>query len=80
MRDPTDEFDLPDHLTWQMNMAVDHNEVSRDAKGILGETFIPTRDANGKPIMAGMAAIRGQQEHYRVSGALGTDFVQAGHI
>lgn len=27
MRDPTDQFDLPDHLTWQMNMAVDHNEV-----------------------------------------------------
>ena len=28
MRDPTDQFDLPDHLTWQMNMAVDHNEVN----------------------------------------------------
>lgn len=27
MRDPTDQYDLPDHLTWQMNMAVDHNEV-----------------------------------------------------
>ena len=28
MRDPTDQYDLPDHVTWQMNMAVDHNEVS----------------------------------------------------
>lgn len=26
-RDPTGRLDLPDHLTWQMNMAVDHNEV-----------------------------------------------------
>ncbi|CAM9909083.1 unnamed protein product, partial [Ectocarpus sp. 6 AP-2014] len=80
MRDPTDKYDLPDHLTWQMNMAVDHNEVSRSAKGILGETFIPTRDVNGKQIMAGMEAIRGQQEHYRVEGALGTDFVQDGRV
>ena len=37
-------------------------QVSRDAKGILGETFVPTRDARGKPIMTGMAAIRGTQE------------------
>lgn len=28
MRDPTDQYDLPDHLTWQMNMAIDHNDVS----------------------------------------------------
>lgn len=28
MRDPTDQFDLPDHLTWQMNLAIDHNNVS----------------------------------------------------
>lgn len=26
-RDPTDQYDIPDHLTWQMNMAVDQNEV-----------------------------------------------------
>ena len=62
MRDPTDRFDLPDHLTWQMNMGVEHNALSRDAQGILGETFIPTRDADGMPIMAGMEAIRGHQE------------------
>ena len=42
MRDPTDQYDLPDHVTWQMNMAVDHNEVRpsddrqlcRDAKDV----------------------------------------------
>lgn len=28
MRDPTDRYDLPDHLTWQMNMAIDDNDVS----------------------------------------------------
>ncbi|CAM9891405.1 unnamed protein product [Ectocarpus fasciculatus] len=79
MRDPTDQFDLPDHLTWQMNMAVDHNEVSHAAKGILGETFVPTRDASGKPIMTGMDAIRGTEEDYRVEGPLGMDFVQDAH-
>lgn len=62
MRDPTDHFDLPDHITWQMNMGVDHNDVSRAARGILGETFVPTLDANGNQIMSGMEAIRGQQE------------------
>eukprot|EP00752_Nemacystus_decipiens_P004153 g3800.t2 len=61
-RDPTDQYDLPDHLTWQMNMAVDHYEINRDAKGVLGETFVVTRDANGNPIMTGMEAIRGKQE------------------
>eukprot|EP00903_Cladosiphon_okamuranus_P011805 g11093.t1 len=80
MRDPTDRYDLPDHLTWQMNMAIDHKEVSHDAKGVLGETFVPTRDANGQPIMSGMEAIRGKQEDYRVEGALGREFVQDGHI
>jgi len=62
MRDPTDSFDLPDHTTWQMNMAVDHNEVSLEASGVLGETLVPTRDDSGMPIMHGMGAIRGTQE------------------
>eukprot|EP00752_Nemacystus_decipiens_P008269 g7394.t1 len=63
-RDPTDQYDLPDHLTWQMNMAIDHTEVNRDARGVLGETFVATRDASGKPIMTGMEAIRGTQEDF----------------
>ncbi|CAM9207570.1 unnamed protein product [Ectocarpus sp. 13 AM-2016] len=79
MRDPTDRFDLPDHLTWQMNLAVHHEDVSHDAKGILGQTFVPTRDAEGKPIMTGLEAIRGTEEEYRVDGALGVDFVQDAH-
>lgn len=37
-------------------------QISRDGKGVLGETFVPTRDANGKPIMVGMEAIRGKQD------------------
>lgn len=62
MRDPTDQLDLPDHLTWQMNLAINHRDVSHDATGVLGETAIPTRDDNGNPIMIGMASIRGSQE------------------
>ena len=61
MRDPTDQFDLPDHLTWQMNMAIDHNDISRDAQGILGETFVPTLDNDGNKIMHGMESIRGTE-------------------
>ena len=61
MRDPTDKFDLPDHLTWQMNMAIDHNDISRDAQGILGETFVPTLDNDGNKIMHGMESIRGTE-------------------
>ena len=62
MRDPTDKFDLPDHLTWQMNMAIDQYRLSYRAQGIIGETFVPTRDANGDMIMHGMEAIRGDEE------------------
>ena len=62
MRDPTDQYDLPDHLAWQMNLAIDHNDVSPNATGILGETRVPTRDHSGAPIMHGMGAIRGEQE------------------
>lgn len=62
MRTPTDQYDLPDHLTWQMNVAIDQNDVSLEAKGVLGETIVPRRDAAGNRIMAGMEAIRGEQE------------------
>ena len=62
MRDPTDQFDLPEHLTWQMNVAVDHHDVSLEATGVLGETVVPTVDASGKPIMHGLKAIRGSQD------------------
>ena len=62
MRDPTDRFDLPDHITWQMNLAIDHKNLSLDATGILGETLVPTLNEKGKPIMKGMDSIRGTQE------------------
>ena len=62
MRDPTDQFDLPDHLSWQINMAIDHSDISLNATGILGETLVPTVNADGAPIMQGVDAIRGAQE------------------
>lgn len=62
-RDPTDRFDLPDHRTWQMNLAVDHHDIDASmAKGILGETLVPTLDDRGQPIMTGIDSIRGSQE------------------
>eukprot|EP00903_Cladosiphon_okamuranus_P022369 g20573.t1 len=79
MRDPTDRFDLPDHLTWQQNIAIDDDELGLDATGILGETLVPTLNEEGMPIMHGMEAIRGSQEHYRVEGPLGTSFAQDSH-
>lgn len=62
MRDPTDMYDLPDHLTWQMNLAIERNDIGRHATGVLGETSVPTVDGSGKPIMKGMEAIRGTHE------------------
>eukprot|EP00752_Nemacystus_decipiens_P009958 g8881.t1 len=76
MRDPTDRFDLPEHLTWQMNVAIDHHDVSVEATGVLGETVVPVVDANGRLVMKGMEAIRGSQEDYRVAGALETVFAR----
>lgn len=62
VRDPTDRFDIPDHITWQMNLAIDHNDVSLDATGILGETLVRTLDGSGNLIMQGMESICGSQE------------------
>eukprot|EP00903_Cladosiphon_okamuranus_P020891 g19184.t1 len=76
MRDPTDQYDLPDHLTWQMNVAVNQNDVSLQATGVLGETIKLRRDAAGKKIMTGMEAIGGEQEDYRVGGPLQMFFAQ----
>ncbi|CAN0061462.1 unnamed protein product [Ectocarpus sp. 4 AP-2014] len=49
------------------------------ARGILGETVVPTMNGDGKPIMQGMDSIRGSQEDYRVDGPLGTAFVLDAH-
>lgn len=59
MRDST--IDLPNHVTWQMNIAIDDIDAGLDAKGILGETVVPTRDASGNRIMHGVECIRGVQ-------------------
>ncbi|CAN0541229.1 unnamed protein product [Ectocarpus sp. 12 AP-2014] len=74
MRDPSDRFDLPDHLTWQMNLVVGNIDVNWDATGILGETQVPTLDTDGHPIVQGMEAIRGSEEDYHVEGPLETAF------
>eukprot|EP00903_Cladosiphon_okamuranus_P020829 g19129.t1 len=84
MRDPTDTMDLPDHVTWQMNLAIDSNtgdsvvcadgSIVPAAKGILGETSVPTQDEDGEPIMEGMESIRGTTEQYRVEGPLSIEF------
>eukprot|EP00903_Cladosiphon_okamuranus_P010586 g10010.t1 len=76
MRDPTDQYDLPDHRTWQMNLALEHNGLSSGASGILGETQVPTVNADGHPIMKGMESIRGTPEDYRVEGSLDIFFAQ----
>lgn len=67
-RDATDRFDLPDYMTWQMNLAIDHTDVTHEATGVLGETFVPTRDAGGDVIMHGMGAIRGQHQDCELNG------------
>lgn len=36
-------------------------QVDNSASGILGETFEPTLDSDGNPIMSGMEAIRGKE-------------------
>ncbi|CAM9915773.1 unnamed protein product [Ectocarpus sp. 13 AM-2016] len=77
MRDPTDRFDLPDHLTWQMNLAFDHLDLNPEATGILGETLVPTLDLDGNPIMQGMASIRGIEDDYLVEGPVDTEFAAA---
>ncbi|CAM9823855.1 unnamed protein product [Ectocarpus fasciculatus] len=77
VRDPTDRFDIPDHLTWQMNLSLDRFGLGLDATGILGETQEPTLDANGQPIMQGMAAIRGVEDDYLVEGPLDSVFAAA---
>lgn len=43
-------------------------QVNHGAKGILGETFVPTRGVSGSAIMTGMEAIRGTQEDCKFFG------------
>lgn len=39
-RDPTDQFDLPDHVTWQMNMGIDHHDVSGPCHMVATDTLV----------------------------------------
>ena len=52
-----------DHVKAKIiDLAIDRIDVSPNATDILGETQKPTLDANGSPIMQGMASIRGAQD------------------
>lgn len=61
-RDPTDQLDLPNHLAWQVNHTIEHDNMNLEATGIIGETVVPTVDEGGKPVIQGAEAIRGKQE------------------
>lgn len=78
-RDPTDQFDLPDHLTHQMNLGLSRVILGNFPEGILGETATIRTGNKRVPIMTGISAISGNEEDYKVEGALGTSFVKTSH-
>lgn len=75
MRDPTDQFDLPDHLTFQMNISIERAVLRDSPQGVLGGTVRPTFDATGGEIKMGIGAIVGTEEDYRVTGPFENDFI-----
>lgn len=74
MRDPTDRFDLPDHITHQMNLGLSRTNFGEFPQGVLGQTTRVRMDADGKPIMTGPASIAGVESDYEVDGPLGVSF------
>lgn len=61
---------------WRVNTScspIFNLQISRDAEGVLGETMVATKDANGKPIMTGMEAIIGQEEDCEFSDKQGSN-------
>ncbi|CAM9752627.1 unnamed protein product, partial [Choristocarpus tenellus] len=76
MPDPSGLFDLPDHLTYQINVGFVEVGLGSMPQGILGETAVPNTDKDGSPIREEMGSIRGGEEDYRVNDILGTDFKQ----
>lgn len=74
-RDPTDQFDLPDHITHQMNFGLSDVVLGENPLGIMGETAVVRADQQfGQPIMHGLGVISGAEEDYKVDGALGVHF------
>ncbi|CAM9532182.1 unnamed protein product [Ectocarpus fasciculatus] len=71
---------LPDLDVWQMDVGLIGLSLENEAlTGILGETARPVYDNDGNAVMKGDDAFRGTAADYRVSGALGTDFVLLHH-
>ncbi|CAM9792957.1 unnamed protein product [Choristocarpus tenellus] len=75
MRDPTDKFDLPDHIAYQMNIIIEDITLDEYPQGILGETVHPTVNEMGDFIMAGPRVIRGEEEDYVVADPLAMGFI-----
>lgn len=67
MRDPADQFDLPDHPTWQIDMAINHARFSRGVPGVIRETFVPMRGVIGGTVMTGMEPTHGQREDCKLT-------------
>eukprot|EP00904_Undaria_pinnatifida_P011625 jgi/Undpi1/7593/HiC_scaffold_23.g10066.m1 len=74
MRDPSDQYDLPDHIAYQMNIEFERLNIGDNPQGVIGATAHITKDENGEDIMFGPDAIPGEEEDYRVSGPLYTHF------
>ena len=73
----TDRFgrDLPEVNFWQMSVGVDGISLQHEAmSGLLGETVHVVVDAEGENVMAGVGAIPGNVEDYRVSDGESRDF------
>lgn len=66
---------LPELEFWQMDIHLEGLNVDPNiVTGILGETMRPVLDGQGKPVMTGVEALRGEVKDFRVSGALMSDF------
>ena len=71
---------LPELEFWQMDLGLEGFDRQNSLSGVLGETAYPVLGHDGKMVMEGPDAIRGNVADYRVAGALGTDFELLHHL
>ena len=79
VRDTSDRFDVPDHVTHQMTLGLSRVILGKCPAGMLGDTAAVRTNIYGAPIMTGLGAISGNEEDYKVEGALDGSFKQASH-